>query len=92
MVRVYSVFAFFVLKFANEKRITNSFVVFRFQTCERKRKQIPFSFFVFKFANEKRKTNSFFVFISEIRKVKKEKRRQLDEAEVSVSLFQNYSM
>ena len=30
-VRVYTVFSFFVFKFANEKRITNSFFVFRFQ-------------------------------------------------------------
>ena len=35
-VRVYTVFSFFVFKFANEKRITNSFFVFRFQICERK--------------------------------------------------------
>ena len=38
MVRVYTVFSFFVFKFANEKRITNSFFVFRFQICERKTK------------------------------------------------------
>ena len=44
-VRVYTVFSFFVFKFANEKRITNSFFVFRFQICERKTN----SFFVFRF-------------------------------------------
>ena len=46
-VRVYTVFSFFVFKFANEKRITNSFFVFRFQICERKTKKefvIRFSF------------------------------------------------
>ena len=44
-VLVYTVFSFFVFKFANEKRITNSFLVFRFQICERKTN----SFFVFRF-------------------------------------------
>ena len=55
-VRVYTVFSFFVFKFANEKRITNSFFVFRFQICERKTN----SFFVFK--SEVRKTKNEFVF------------------------------
>ena len=42
-VRVYTVFSFFVFKFANEKRITNSFFVFKVE------KRIRFSFFVFAF-------------------------------------------
>ena len=72
-VRVYTVFSFFVFKFAKEKRITNSFFVFRFQICERKTN----SFFVFRFQklskkNEKRIRFSFFVFKSEVRKTKNE--------------------
>ena len=55
-VRVYTVFSFFVFKFANEKRITNSFFVFRFQICEPKTKNE----FVFK--SEVRKTKNEFVF------------------------------
>ena len=39
-VRVYTVFSFFVFKFANEKRITNSFFVFKFAN----EKRIRFSF------------------------------------------------
>ena len=58
MVRVYTVF--FVFKFANENRITNSFFVFKLAS-ERKTN----SFFVSKFANEKRIPFSFFVFISD---------------------------
>ena len=41
-VRVYTVFSFFVFKFANEKRITNSFFVFKF--ANEKQKRIRFSF------------------------------------------------
>ena len=48
-VRVYTVFSFFVFKFANEKRITNSFFVFRFQICERKTKNE----FLFRFSFSK---------------------------------------
>ena len=51
LVRVYTVFSFFVFKIANEKRITNSFFVFKFANEKRKRN----SFFVFsfrKFENE----------------------------------------
>ena len=44
-VRVYTVFSFFVFKFANEKRITNSFFVFKFANEKRKTN----SFFVFRF-------------------------------------------
>ena len=48
-VRVYTVFSFFVFKFANEKRITNSFFVFRFQISERKTKNE----FLFRFSFSK---------------------------------------
>ena len=55
-VRVYTVFSFFVFKFANENRITNSFFVFKLAN----EKRIPFSFFVF--ISEVRKTKNVFVF------------------------------
>ena len=48
-VRVYTVFSFFLFKFANEKRITNSFFVFPFQICERKTKNE----FLFRFSFSK---------------------------------------
>ena len=54
---MYTVFSFFVFKFANEKRIPFSFFVFKFAN----EKRIRFSFLVRKFENEKRKSNSFFV-------------------------------
>ena len=53
-VRVYTVFSFFVFKFANEKRIPFSFFVFKSEVRKTN------SFFVFK--SEVRKTKSFFVF------------------------------
>ena len=60
LVRVYTVFSFFVFKFANEKRITNSFSFFAFKFANEKRKTNSFFGFVFK--SEERKTKNEFVF------------------------------
>ena len=65
-VSVYTVFSFFIFKFANEKRETKSFSFFVFKFAKEKR--IPFSFFSSNLRTKNDFVFHFFVFKSEVRK------------------------